>query len=373
MPARFAALVLLAALIPGCALFERAPPGGLAVVAELEQTPGNIAVTPSGRLIVSQHPFADPVYAVKEVDRDGTTRPFPSDAWARAPGPGSDVGLHAVLGIECDARGIVWMLDLGTDEAQPRLVGWDTRRDELHRVIEIPAAATAPNSFVQDLAIDLEHGAIYLADMGRADPHGPSQPALIVVDLETSEVRRLLSGHRFLQPERSAAIVIDGVRPRLDDPDGPSPSFGLNPITIDADCRWVYFGAMHGRTLYRIATAHLLDESLDDEDLAARVRVYARKPVSDGISIDSADNIYVTDLSGEAITVIEPDRRPRVLTQHDQLLSWPDGISFGPDGTGYATVNQLHLHPPLHGGVDATRPPFLIVRFDPLAPGVVGR
>jgi hypothetical protein len=42
-------------------------------------------------------------------------------------------------------------------------------------------------------------------------------------------------------------------------------------------------------------------------------------------------------------------------------------------GKFYVTVNQLHRHPLLNQGRDATQPPFLLVRFRPLAPSEVGR
>ena len=39
----------------------------------------------------------------------------------------------------------------------------------------------------------------------------------------------------------------------------------------------------------------------------------------------------------------------------------------------YVAVNQLHKGPVLNGGNDASVPPYRIIRFKPLAPGVVGR
>lgn len=54
------------------------PESRLEVVAELEQGPGNIAVTPDGRLIISQHPIYRPEIRVIELLPDGTVRPFPN-------------------------------------------------------------------------------------------------------------------------------------------------------------------------------------------------------------------------------------------------------------------------------------------------------
>ena len=54
-------------------------------------------------------------------------------------------------------------------------------------------------------------------------------------------------------------------------------------------------------------------------------------------------------------------------------LSWVDAFSFGPDGYLYTVVNQLHRSAVLNGGEAATIPPYLILRFKPLATGTTGR
>jgi hypothetical protein len=57
----------------------------LEVLARLDARPGNPALTPDGRLIVSLHPFPygepSPNHVV-EVKEDGSTQPFPNDDWS---------------------------------------------------------------------------------------------------------------------------------------------------------------------------------------------------------------------------------------------------------------------------------------------------
>ena len=131
---------------------------------------------------------------------------------------------------------------------------------------------------------------------------------------------------------------------------------------------------MSGRTLFRIPTADLRDAGLDDAALTARVERYAAKPVSDGISVDNAGNVYITDFTNSAIGVIgAADRAYTVLYQDAARLAWPDGFSYGPDGRIYVTTTQLHRAPLLNGGANEVTPPFGIYAFPPLAPGIVGR
>ena len=163
----------------------------------------------------------------------------------------------------------------------------------------------------------------------------------------------------FLQPDGSVVI----------------PRFGVNSIALDGANEWLYFGPFSGTGLYRVRTADLADAGLSPDALAARVERYADKPISDGIAIDNDGNIYISDVSASAIGVIpSTDRNYRHEQQDDDLIAWPDSFSFGPDGYVYVTLTQVHRAPFMNGGGEGSlRPPFNIVRFKGLAPGVTGR
>nr|MDJ0875900.1 L-dopachrome tautomerase-related protein [Desulfobacterales bacterium] len=150
------------------------------------------------------------------------------------------------------------------------------------------------------------------------------------------------------------------------------PRVGINPIAIDKKGEWLYYGPMHGRSMYRIRTADLRNGELAPDDLAVRAERWSDKPICDGISIDNAGNVYLGDLANNAIGVIGPDRRYQQLIA-DPRLSWVDAFSYGADGYLYAVVNQLHRSAVLNGGESATKPPYLIVKFKPLSGGTIGR
>jgi sugar lactone lactonase YvrE len=151
------------------------------------------------------------------------------------------------------------------------------------------------------------------------------------------------------------------------------PRIGVNPITIDAAHEYVYYGAMHGTSLYRVRTSDLLNKTLSAAELAERVERFGDKPVSDGITMDTAGNVYITSVSENGIGVVKPDGSYELLFSDPERLSWPDGMSCGPDGKVYATVNRLHKSARLNAGVAESQPPYYVVRFDPLAPCPVGR
>ena len=51
------------------------------------------------------------------------------------------------LAADADDAGVVWMLDNGRrGEEMPKIVAWDTKKDQLHKVIYLPKPATIPTS-----------------------------------------------------------------------------------------------------------------------------------------------------------------------------------------------------------------------------------
>ena len=369
LPIIWLSLIICAIAIATPILSQEQP---IEVVAELEVAPGNIAVDSEGRIFLSLHQAYQPELKVVELLDDGSIEPFPNRDWNNIPDE-DGTGIYSVLGIQADRQDIVWMLDNAEgvpdrEGGTPKVIAWNIAEDRLERVIPIPNPVSRSDSFINDLAVDRVHNALYLADV-----RGGEGPAIIVVDLNTGLTRRVLSNHSSLQAEADAPIIIDGRETRNLGEDGQPVQHrsGLNPITLDPDANWVYYGSMHGTSVWRISTTDLLDASLS-EKLGERVERYGDKPVSDGISIDSTGNVYITDLNHKAIGITKPDGSYQILVQDDRLL-WPDSLSAGADGYMYVAVNQLHLSPPLNAGNKQSQPPYYVMRFKAPAELVSGR
>jgi sugar lactone lactonase YvrE len=329
----------------------------LELVAELAQGPGNITLTPDGQILVSLHQFYNHDIRVARLDDNAQLTPFAAAA-----------NVNSVLGLQADANGVVWLLDNAMrNGTERRLVGWHASGNRPVADIDL-SSVTTDSAFLNDLAVDPGRNTVYIAD-----PAGNADAAIIVVDTASGITRRVLEGHESVTAE-DMDLVIDGMPVRIRSEDGTEirPRVGINPIAIDKQGEWLYYGPMHGRSMYRVRTADLRNSELTAEELAARVERWADKPICDGISIDDAGNIYLGDLAGNAIGVIGPDRNYRILIA-DPRLSWVDAFSFGPDGYLYTVANQLHRSAVLNGGEAATVPPYLILRFKPLATGTTGR
>jgi hypothetical protein len=345
--------------LAGTALAE---PGLTEVASFTEMRPGNVAVALDGRIFVSMQPLDGPTYRVVEVKAEGTLTPFPTEDWAD--GPAGEVGFAAVIGIAAGSDGTIWMLDMGGPETPPKLVGWDTGTNSLAANIPIPADVVVSNSFLQDFALDEDRGVAIIADMTLGNLAGDTRPALIVVDLETSEARRLLEGHQTFLPS-ATPVEINGQRLINLREDGTEVDlrFGLNPIAIDPAFEWVYYGTISGTELYRVPAAMLADPEVDEDALAAAIEPFGEKSPSDGIVVDGEGRVFVTDIVASAVGIATAGGYS-ILVQ-DERLSWPDGFAFGPDGALYVTQNDLHLHPAFNRGQEGGTPPYGLFRIAP--------
>lgn len=327
----------------------------ITILGEFEERPGNPAVGPDGTVYFSLHPFDAPEFKVMQlVGSEGV--PFPTPEISRS--------FAAVIGIQVESNGTVWILDMGSESSSPKLFGWDAVNNQLKAVHYLPAEVSVPNSFHQDFAIDEMRRRAFIADMSRGGIVDESNPAIVVVDLDTGRARRVLQGHESLQPQADQIMVAEGEPLTFTDEQGSSTpvELGLNPIAIDPQNEWVYFSTIHPGTLYRIPAEVLGNFDSTDEELAGAIAPFADKPSSDGIAADGDGQIYITNVADNAISIADAEGT-RIWVQDDRVI-WPDGVYVAPDGSIVATINQLNRATPFNGGIPGAEPPFLIIRIE---------
>lgn len=333
--------------------------------AQAPSGPGGMCVLPSGEYIVACHPFFQPPQRVMRLDRDGQWAPFPNESM-NTPGSGDPLLLDSVIGIACDSRGIVWMLDNGRRSGTAaKLVAWDTKRDQLHKVLVIDALALAPNSFLTNLVLDPVGPYIYLSD-----PADGIVSAILVVNTETGLARRVLQGERSVQKDPEILLTVDGRQIEVRRPDGAiaSPLTGVSPLAIDRRGEWLYYGARDGASLYKIRTEFLTRADITPEVLATQITGVSQKPVCDSMAIDAKGRIYFADISRGSIDYVAPEENYlnlRLLVQDPRVI-WPGGLLIGPDGQLHFYSSQLHRTPFFNSGKDVTAPPFSIFKTRPL-------
>ncbi|MGE7472943.1 L-dopachrome tautomerase-related protein [Bosea sp. NPDC003192] len=353
---------------------QPAEPVKAEVFAELPQAVGNITFTPDKRVIFSHHPFFAPDIRVAELNPDRKSfKPFPDASW-NTPRPGTDRYLDSVLGLRGDENGIVWLMDMGQrTPLTPKLVGWDAKRNRLHRIYYIPAPASLPESQHNDFVVDLKNRKFYIADEGIGPSGDGSKAALVIVDMETGAARRVLQGHASTQPE-NRPITVEGKDLTVPGKDGQPMMIkvGADGIAADKEFRWLYFAPLNGTSVYRLRIADLNNERLGETELGAKVERYAAKPNNGGFSLDAKGNLYLTEVEAKAVGVIPADGRQYRRFAVGEAMHWPDGISYSPDGFMYVSAAQLAQASVFNDGKGLNKAPYYIFRFKPLAPGRIG-
>lgn len=333
--------------------------GKLETVAELPMRPGNVSATAAGRVFATVHPLDKPSgLQLIEITGRETYRPWPSADLQSDAATRGDARMDAPLGITQDGKGRLWVTDMGLNIGKTRIWGFDIASGKEIKRIELPATAAPKGSFVQDLVVDAADGWIYLADI--------NNPALLAVRIEDGHVRRF-EGHASLQAQADAELRVDGKPTQF----GGAPArVGVNPLTLSADGKTLYFGAMTGTQWYAVPT-QLLREGTDGE-VATSIAKVGRKPVSDGAAIDRAGNHFFTNLNDNGIDRLDTQGKLQSVVR-SALLDWPDSVQFGPSSWLYISVNQLHKTSAFTGGADEGKPPYRIMRVWTGTPGAAWR
>jgi sugar lactone lactonase YvrE len=128
---------------------------------------------------------------------------------------------------------------------------------------------------------------------------------------------------------------------------------------------------VNAEKLYRVKTEHLIDENLSSEELSSYVEVFSEKTMSDGITTDIDNNIYISDMEHSAVHIIGQDRTLETLIE-DPVFRWPDGFSFGPDGWLYFTCSDLMNVVGKSASHIDENAPYQIFRFKPGGEGIPG-
>jgi sugar lactone lactonase YvrE len=185
-------------------------------------------------------------------------------------------------------------------------------------------------SYLNDVRFSPDGRWGYITDSG-------AKGAIVVVDLPSGRARRALDGHPSTQPEKGVVVHADGKPVRR--PDGRGVEFAADGIALSPDGKHLYWQAIKGRTLYRIATETLHDSALADDAVAAQVERVGENGPSDGLWIDRHGRMYISAIEEDAIKVRDGDR-VGILVK-DAQLRWPDTFSQHPDGSLYVTASRI--------------------------------
>ncbi|SAL21185.1 SMP-30/gluconolactonase/LRE family protein [Caballeronia concitans] len=311
-------------------------------VASFEHQVTGVTVSTDGRIFVNFPRWTeDAPISVAEVTRDGQIKPYPDDewnSWRNDKKNQMSAGDHfvCVQSVVTDAHGGLWVVDPAAPATAsivaggPKLVRIDLKANKVARVIHFDETAAPQGSYLNDVRFSPDGQYAYLTDAG-------AKGALLVVNLQTGKARRVLDGHPSTQPEKDVVVTTDGQALRR--PDGRGVEFAADSLALSTDGRTLYWKALTGRTLYRIATNALQNPRLSEKDLEARVERVTETEPTDGLWIDKRGRLYLSAIEQDAVKVRDGNRITTLV--HDKRLLWPDTFSEGPDGTVYVTSSHI--------------------------------
>ncbi|MGL6257856.1 L-dopachrome tautomerase-related protein [Vibrio sp. WXL103] len=346
--------MLAAALVGGWGLASaQSLAAELEVVATSPYPMNGVAITSEGRTFVSMPQWTDSASpSVAEVMADGQVVPYPGNEWNQFDGEDSLNRFSNVNAVHTDAQGNLWVVDYAAPfwgeiiEGSQKLVKINTTTNQVERVYRFDADILPVKAKLNDVRVDVKAGTAYISEFGVG--------ALIVVDLESGEARRLLDRHFSARAHPDVVTYFDG-RPFS------THMLHLNDIELGNNNEYLYYQPTGGPILYRIATKYLLDTSLSADQLQGYVEIYSRSLTIGGITADDKDTFYLGNVQDKAITLIRAGRIEGDLVKDERLL-WPDAMAVH-DKALYIPCPQLRLLPKFNDGVDKTRGEFTLYRY----------
>jgi sugar lactone lactonase YvrE len=317
-------------------------------VARFDHQVTGVAVSQDVRIFVNFPRWTeDAPISVAELMKDGSMRPYPDQRWNEWRNAGKDEMSPqdhwvCVQSVVADAQGNLWVLDPAAPAQDkvvaggPKLVKIDLRSNQPSQTIFFDEKVAPQGSYLNDVRFSPDGRHAYITDSG-------VKGALIVVDLRSGGARRVLDGHPSTQVEKDIQVKADGEVLRR--PDGRGVEFAADGIALTPDGRHLYWQAIKGKTLYRIATDALDSAKASDKDVAAKVETVGENGVADGLLITRrGDRMIVTAPEEDALKVwvlsAQHGSRPTILIQ-DKQLRWPDSLAEGPDGMLYFTTSRI--------------------------------
>jgi sugar lactone lactonase YvrE len=206
------------------------------------------------------------------------------------------------------------------------------------------------SAYVNDVRVDTDKNFAYLTESKGG--------GIVVVDLASGKMRRVLSKHPSTKSDPAYKFIIDG---RELMKDGKPARFNSDGIALSPARDWLYYKPLTDDKLYRIKTDFLRDWNMSDTAINSKVEDLGHFTTTDGMIFDTAGNLYFGDLQNYSIIKIDKNLKMTTLVQ-DQRLIWPDSYSIA-DGYLYISCSQIQKQPEYNNGVNKRTSPYTIYRL----------
>lgn len=292
------------------------------------------------------HPTGDKLLEIV----DGKAVPYP-DALAQK------TLFNTVLGVYIDKQNRLWTIDHGNHATEDvKLLAFDLKTNKLVHEHIFPSSVAEWLSFFNDLTVSPDGKYVFVADVS----FWRQSPSIAVYDVAQKKSYSRLDNH--------ASVSAQNWVPK--NPTKEMCFFGglaclkahVDGLDCDAEGKYLYYATMAHEGLYRISIKTLTDEKLTAKEVEASVEFVAKKPLSDGIRLDKAGNVYITDIDHQGVSVVTPKRELKTLIK-DKRIRWADGLSFAGDGWCYLADSAIPDQMLMSKDHMKAKAPYYIFRF----------
>lgn len=354
------AIAAFMGLVAACAHLEPVHAQTIRIEATTKSMDWNAVALAGGHVFVAGPRwtgFSGP--AVGLLTKSKEIEPFPDADWnGWKPGQDATHRFVSVNALHVAPDGMLWVVDTGTPSfggspvsAGAKLVRIDPATGHVLRIYPLGPEIAQAGSYIDDIRFNGTHA--YLTDAGKA--------ALIVLDIKTGQARRVLDNDASTRARTDRPIVMDG---HVVESHPHQPLLvNVDPLEVSPDGKWLYFGPLEGPWA-RVPTALLDDSNVSSTDLSAAVQPWSDLPPIGGSAMDTAGNLYFTNLRDNSVYRRDFSGKITRLIS-DPRLHWADAPCLAPDGRLWLPIAQLDRLPQFHQGQARSHQPFLLVSIDP--------
>ncbi len=293
---------------------------------------GNVAASndtaSSQRVFFTVHPESHPEYTKLLEIKNGTAQSYPSEA--------AQAMLNTPLGVFCDRQNRLWVLDHGNHGMDAvKLYAFDLTTNQLAHEYTFPPEVAEKGSFFNDLSVSPDGNIVAVADVS----FWRKKPSLVVYNIALKQSRSLLDGHPSVTEQGWMPVnnikrmrFFGGLADLLT---------GIDGLDIDPTGQWVYYATMSHDEAFRLPLSVAADFTKTPDEVANSVESIGKKPLSDGVRADSAQNLLITDVDHNGIFVINGNTKKSYTLIKDQRIRWADGLSKGGDGFWYLADSAI--------------------------------
>jgi len=340
-PLRLLLVLLLVDQIPPTLPTSQDP--RLIEVAASNRVINGVTTSPGGRMFVSHPQVEGPGAQVSEY-KNGTFTPYPNldyNLWK--PDGDRTKTLMKVNSLRVGADGDLWVVDAGGTrvggKALPgaaKIVRIDLATNTIRRTYSPPPGLMREYSYFNDIRFNGRFA--YISDCAGLNP------AVMVLDTETGEFRRVLENHpltiaRFKMYSEGRQIILADPIPAWWGGMTTDKMVNIDQLEVSPDGAWLYFQPIGG-PLARVRTRLLDDPSIGRDELYNSVEKLNDTWTAAGTAIDAAGTIYMSQVNTRSVMAIAPDGKATTLIS-DPRLKWVDAMWIDKDGFLYMPAAQL--------------------------------